>query len=303
MIRTPGYLQKGDTIGVVCPSGNMPYEQMETCLQVLQQWGFKIKKGDTLGTHFNYFSGTDEERLTDLQKMLDDDDVQAVFCARGGYGLSRMIDAIDFTAFVAKPKWIVGYSDITILHAHIYTNFGIASLHAPMAAAFNHGGDTTIYVQSLLQAITGISYQYTSEPYKLNRPGVATGELIGGNLCLLAHLVGSCSSADMRGKLLFVEDIGEYIYNIDRMLLQLQRAGKLDCLAGLIVGSFTDTKDTTMPFGASVYDVIFDKIKNYNYPVCFHFPVGHATENVALKHGLVHHLEVGEYGGLLTENS
>ncbi|TKK67803.1 LD-carboxypeptidase [Ilyomonas limi] len=303
MITMPSYLQNGDMIGVICPSGYMPLENMETCLQVLEQWGFKVKKGKTLGTHFNYFSGTNEERLADLQQMLDDENVKAILCARGGYGLSRIIDKIDFTSFPEKPKWIVGYSDITILHSHLFNNYHIASLHSPMAAAFNNGGSETEYVQSLLKALTGMHYTYRCEAYKLNRVGTATGELVGGNLCLLAHLVGSKSSIDTKGKLLFIEDIGEYIYNIDRLMIQLQRAGKLDDLAGLIVGSFADMKDTVIPFGASVYDVIYDAIKGYGYPVCFNFPVGHTQENYALKHGIAHTLEVSESDVKLTGNN
>lgn len=301
MITIPEYLAQGDTIGAICPSGSMAYDKMETCLEVLAQWGFTVKHGKTLGTQFNYFSGTDEERLTDLQEMLDDENVKAILCARGGYGLSRMIDKIDFSSFRRRPKWIIGYSDITILHSHLFQNYAIASLHAPMAAAFNDGGSETEYVQSLLKAITGKQSIYKSESYKLNKEGTTTGELVGGNLCLLAHLVGSNSSIDTQGKLLFIEDIGEYIYNIDRLMLQLQRAGKLEDLAGLIVGSFTDMKDTVIPFGASVYDVIYEKVKDYNYPVCFNFPVGHMQENYALKHGVIHMLEVNENGIVLTE--
>jgi len=301
MITVPAYLQKGDTIGVICPSGYMPMENMETCLQVLEQWGFKVKRGQTLGTHFNYFSGTDAERLNDLQQMLDDEAIKAIVCARGGYGLSRIIDKIDFTTFKKRPKWMIGYSDVTILHSHIYHNYHIASLHSPMAAAFNDGGCDTMYVQSLRNALTGNVCEYQSEEYKLNKQGCATGDLIGGNLCLLAHLIGSGSSMDTKGKILFIEDIGEYIYNIDRLMLQLQRGGKLHHLAGLVVGSFTDMKDTVIPFGASVYDVIYDTIKTYNYPVCFNFPLGHTQENYALKHGIKHILEVTENGALLTE--
>ena len=301
MTIIPEYLKEGDTIGVVCPSGAMDVDKMKTCLNVLQEWSFAIKKGSTLGTHFDYFSGTDEERLTDLQQMLDDENVKAILCARGGYGLSRIIDNIDFTKFLQKPKWIVGYSDITILHSHIFNNYHIASLHSPMAAAFNDGGSETVYVQSLKKAITGGQSAYHCSSYKLNKQGTATAELIGGNLCLLAHLVGSKSSMDTNGKLMFIEDIGEYIYNIDRLMLQLQRAGKLDNLAGLIVGSFTDMKETVIPFGASVYDVIYEKVKDYHYPVCFNFPVGHSPENYALKHGVEHTLEVNENGVLLTE--
>lgn len=301
MTIIPPYLQNGDTIGVVCPSGSMPLENMQACFTVLEQWGFRIKKGRTLDTQFHYFSGTDDERLQDLQNMLDDDEVKAIFCARGGYGLSRIIDNISFEKFTKQPKWIIGYSDITILHSHLFQNYHIASLHSPMAAAFNDGGSETDYVQSLLKALLGKSSCYRCEAYKLNRHGTATGELVGGNLCLLAHLVGSKSSVDTRDKILFIEDTSEYIYNIDRLMIQLKRAGQLDDLAGLLVGSFTDMKDTTIPFGASVYDCIYNKIKEYDYPVAFNFPVGHSPENYALKHGVLHTMEVTEKSVILTE--
>ncbi len=299
----PPYLKKGDAIGVVCPSGSMPFSNMETCLQVLQQWGFRVKRGKTLGMHFNYFSGTDTERLEDLQTMMDDDEIKAILCARGGYGLSRIIDDINFEKFIVNPKWIIGFSDITILHSHVFQNYGIATLHSPMAAAFNDGGSETEYVQSLRKALLGLPSGYCSDAYKLNKTGTAAGELIGGNLCLLAHLAGSKSSMNTKGKLLFIEDTGEYIYNVDRLMIQLQRAGMLHQLAGLIAGSFTDMKDTVIPFGESVYDSIYEKVKNYAYPVCFHFPVGHANENYALKHGVLHTLQVNENGVVLTEKS
>lgn len=301
MILQPPYLKKGDTIGVVCPSGYMPYENMETCLNTLIEWGFVIKKGKTLGTHFNYFSGTDAERLADMQSMLDDETVSAVLCARGGYGLSRIIDDLDFSSFLKKPKWIIGYSDVTVLHAHIFSQFGIASLHSPMAGAFNDGGSNDEFIQSMKYALLGERMEYRCTTNHYNKSGVAEGELIGGNLSLLAHLIGSKSSINTTGKLLFLEDIGEYIYHIDRLLIQLKRADLLTNLAGLVIGSFTDMKDTVIPFGESVYDAIYDKVKEYSYPVCFQFPVGHTPINYALKHGVTHRLVVQEHEVLLTE--
>ncbi len=301
MIKIPPYLHPGDTIGLVCPSGFMPAEKVQACIQTLQQRGFAVKVGSTVGSQLNYFSGTDEARLSDLQMMLDDEQIKAVLCARGGYGLSRIVDRINFTAFRKNPKWIIGFSDITILHAHIYQALGVASLHAPMAAAFNDGEYQNQYVQSLLQALEGAPAAYHCEANSFNRQGAATGELVGGNLCLLAHLIGSQSSIDTGGKILFIEDVGEYIYNVDRLIQQLKRAGMLRNLAGLIVGSFSDMKDTTIPFGASVYEVIKDVVKGYDYPVCFNFPVGHTKENYALKHGLYHELSVTTTEVILTE--
>jgi muramoyltetrapeptide carboxypeptidase len=294
MLTIPPYLQPGDTIGMVCPAGYMPFEKAQTCINTLQQWGYKVKIGKTLGSRHNYFSGTDDERLLDLQTMLDDAAVKAILCGRGGYGLSRIIDRIDFSQFKQNPKWIIGYSDITILHAHLYSNVYTASLHSPMAAAFNDGGAENIFIQALRKILGGGQTQYTIGPHAFNRQGIADGVLIGGNLSLIAHLVGSASVVDMAGKILFFEDVGEYIYNVDRMLLQLKRAGMLDKLAGIIVGSFTEMKDTLIPFGQQVYEIIFDKIKEYHYPVCFNFPVGHTENNYPLVHGAVHKLSVEE---------
>ncbi|MFT4156268.1 S66 peptidase family protein [Parafilimonas sp.] len=285
MAIIPPYLKPGDTIGMICPSGCMPPEKIQRCMNMLQQWGFTVKQGKTLGTQCSYFSGTDEDRLNDLQTMLDDEAVKAIFCARGGYGLSRIIDNINFEKFVQHPKWIIGYSDITLLLSHVHSNYNIASLHAPMASAFNDMEEGEGYIQSIFNSITGQPQFYTISAHALNRNGLAQGELSGGNLALLAHIVGSASDIDTKNKILFIEDIGEYLYNVDRMLLQLKRAGKLDGLAGFIVGRFADMKDTAIPFGQELYELIFDKVKEYTYPVCFGFPVGHVKENYALKVG------------------
>ncbi len=256
--------------------------------------------GKTLGsTSQNYFSGTDEERLNELQAMLDSDAIDAIIFGRGGYGITRIIDTINFTRFKKKPKWLIGYSDITALHTHIHSKYKIATLHAPMAAAFNEGNNP--FISSIRNAITGKKINYTCDGYTLNKKGIATGQLVGGNLALLAHVCGTASDIDTKNKILFIEDIGEYIYNIDRMLLQLKRSGKLQQLAGLIVGSFSGIKDTERPFGKTVNDSIAEMIQEYNYPVCFNFPVGHATENVALKSGITHQLSITTKKVTLTE--
>ena len=287
----PPYLKKNDTIGIVCPSGFMPVEKVEQSVNALHQWGYKTKLGKTVGNQFNYFSGTDDERLNDLQQMLDDKNIQAVLCARGGYGLSRIIDKINFKKFKQHPKWLIGFSDITVLHAHINANIKTASLHAPMAGAFNDVVDETS-VQSLQKALKGVAANYQCNAHQLNKTGNATGKLIGGNLTIVAHLVGSKSSYQTKNKILFLEDVGEYIYNIDRMFLQLKRSGMLNNLAGLIIGEFSEMKDTTIPFGSDAYTVIHQHIKNYQYPVCFNFPVSHDVKNYALKVGVVHQLSV-----------
>lgn len=303
MIKTPPYLQKGDTIGLVCPAGFMTLEKCAECIRVLEEeWGYKVKVGATVGSNSEtYFSGTDEERLRDFQNMLDDDEVQAVLCARGGYGMGRIIDQINFKKFKKKPKWIIGYSDITVLHTHLYSNYYISSLHAPMAAAFNDAGYINRYVQSLRHALEGKWAKYICDGHELNRGGEAIGELVGGNLSLLSTVVGTDSDIKTRGRILFLEDIGEYLYNIDRMMYQLKRSGKLSKLGGLIIGGFSEVKDTDRPFGKQAYEIIHDVIKEYDYPVCFNFPVSHEKENYALKIGTGYKLKVGKSKVLLEE--
>ena len=298
----PPYLKKDDTIGLVCPAGFMALEKMQTAIEIMQQWGFTVKLGKTLGGNStNYFSATDEQRLEDLQEMLDDKNVKAIMCARGGYGMGRIIDAINFKKFIKNPKWIVGFSDITVLHSHLFSNYEIASLHAPMAAAFNDDQYKNEYVQSLYHALIGAKANYEFADHSFNKTGKAEGRLIGGNLSLLAHLVGTSSDIKTKNKILFIEDIGEYIYNVDRMMYQLKRSGKLKNLAGLIVGKFSDMKDTYRPFGQTAEEVIRDIVKEYDYPVCFNFPVSHDKENYCLKVGVKYFLTVAKNGVSLKE--
>lgn len=300
MIHIPPYLKKGDTIGITCPAGYMAAEKAQNCIHTLQSWGFEVMVGKTLGSHSNnYFSGTDEERRDELQAMLDDTTIKAVLFGRGGYGVGRIIDGLNFSRFKKQPKWLIGFSDITVLHAHLYTKIKTASLHAPMAAAFNEGENE--FILSLRNAIKGKKASYSCAVHAFNKPGTVTGELVGGNLSLLANITGTPSDIDTKNKILFLEDIGEQIYSIDRMLYQLKRSGKLDKLAGLIIGGFTDMKDTERPFGKTVYEAIADVIAPYDYPVTFGFPVSHGTENYALKVGVTHTLKVGKTKTQLTE--
>lgn len=292
MTIIPPYLKPGDTIGLVCPAGFMPAEKYQTCIETLNSWGFKVKVGKTPGHQFHYFSGTDEERTSDLQHMMDDKKIKAILCARGGYGTGRIIDDLDFKKFKQTPKWIIGFSDITVLASHLYSNFKIASLHAPMAAAFNDGEFKNSYVQSLREALLGEKSVYTTKPDTMDQPGKGSGILLGGNLSLLVHLIGTNSDINTKNKILFIEDVGEYIYNVDRMMYQLKRSGKLEHLKGLVVGRFSDMKDTTTPFGQSTEEVIKAIVKDYKYPVCFNFPVSHDKENYALKVGVKYKLKV-----------
>ena len=292
MIKIPPYLKKGDTIGIVCPSGTLPAKKVTTCIETLAAWGYRVKLGKTVGTQHHYFSATDAARAADLQAMLDDTSVQAVLCGRGGYGMSRIIDLLDFSKFKKNPKWVIGFSDITLLHNHFFQVLKTASLHAPMAGAFNNGQSDNEWVLSLRHALQGKKANYKAAPHVRNRSGKVSGKLVGGNLTLVAHAVGTVSCLQTKNTILFLEDIGEYKYNIDRMMLQLKRSGMLKNLAGLVVGGFTQTKDSDPAFGASVYEIIESAVAGYDYPVCYDFPVSHDKENYALKHGMQYELQV-----------
>lgn len=302
MIKIPPFLKKGDTVGITCPAGYMPKEKAQTCIKTLQEWGFTVMVGKTLGSRSkNYFSGTDEDRRDELQAMLDDENIHAILFGRGGYGLGRIIDQLDFSKFKKKPKWLIGFSDITVIHCHLNSRIKVASLHAPMATAFNKGGYNNEFIRSLYKAITGKKVKYQTASHPLNKMGKVTAELVGGNLSLMTHLCGTPSDINTKNKILFIEDIGEYIYNMDRMMYQMKRSGKLKDLAGLIVGGFTDINDTERPFGKSVYEVISEIVAEYDYPVCFGFPVSHEEENYALKIGLYYTLNVGKKKVQLSE--
>lgn len=294
MNRIPPYLKKGDTIGITCPAGYLEAKKVENCIKTLQQWGFEVMVGKTVGSKSNnYFSGTDEERRDELQAMLDDSSIKAILCGRGGYGVSRIIDHLDFKKFKKNPKWIIGFSDITVLHAHLNRSVGVVSLHASMANVFNDPLQAG-YVNMIKQALKGVTIKYKVEGNKYNRKGKAVGELIGGNLSLIVHLLGTDSAYKTKGKILFLEDLGEYLYHIDRMLLQLKRTGVFKNLAGLIIGGFTDLKDNPRVFGETVEQMVTRLTAAYNYPVCFGFPVSHGVENVPLKIGVSVSLEVGK---------
>jgi muramoyltetrapeptide carboxypeptidase len=301
MIHTilPPFLKPGDAVGITCPAGYVSFERIAYAVDVLQRWGFRVVIGRTVGSGEFYFSGHDGERLTDLQAMLDDPDIKAILMGRGGYGTSRIIDAIDFNAFQQHPKWICGFSDITVLHSHIHRNYGIATLHSPMCGAFTPESENGYYVQSLRKALTGQSLSYDFPGSPAGRAGLAEGAVAGGNLAILAHLTGSASQVDTNGKILFIEDIGEHYYHVDRLLLNLKRSGQLSGLKGLLVGQFTDMEDTDRPFGQTLEEIVMDKVADYDYPVAFNFPCGHDTENVTLPLGIVARLEAGAKGGRL----
>lgn len=302
MTKFPAYLKPGDRIGIMCPAGYMKKSDTEDCVRTLQNWGFSVQLGRTVGGNSaNYFSGTDEARLRELQKMLDDKDLKAILFARGGYGTSRIIDRVDFSSFRKKPKWLIGFSDITILLNHVFSNYSIGGVHASMANAFKEERGNNISVISLREVLLGNPTTYQCPGHRFNKPGKAKGILVGGNLAMLTHAVGTDSDVDTKNKILFIEDVGEYIYNIDRMFLQLKRSGKLKGIKALIVGSFTDIKDTKRPFGKSVSEAIRDAVSEYAIPVAFGFPVSHSLPNLALKTGGTYEIIVSKNKTTLTE--
>ena len=302
MTTIPSALKRGNTIGITCPAGYMAREKAETCINTLQKWGFEVMVGKTLGSKSkNYFSAPDQERINELQAMLDDENIHAILFGRGGYGMSRIIDKLNFKKFKKNPKWLIGFSDITLMHCHLYGNFKISSIHGPMAAAFNDMKSNPIYIDSLHKAITGKKANYNCKPHINNRLGNASGKIIGGNLSLLTNIIGTKSDFDTKNKILFIEDVGEYLYTADRMLQQLKRSGKLNKLAGLIVGGFTDMKDTDRPYGKKIEDIIKEIVAEYEYPVCFHFPISHGKENLAVKIGVAYDLKVMKNKTILKE--
>jgi muramoyltetrapeptide carboxypeptidase len=300
-MRIPPYLKKGDLIGITCSSSKMDQQAAEYAAGVISSWGYQVHLGITVGTSFHNFSAPDELRLEELQDMLDDPDIKAIIFGRGGYGMVCILDDLDFKKFRKHPKWICGYSDITTLHTHIQHQFGIPTIHSMMCSGIRPDTVENEYVESLRLALKGTPYRYTCAAHDLNRFGKATGKLIGGNLSLLANLSGTASQPDTKGKILFLEDISEYRYNVDRMMYNLKRAGWLEELAGLVIGSFTDGKETETPFGQTEYEIIKHIVQDYDYPVCFGFPVGHTHENYALKIGLSHELHVTAKQGKLLQ--
>jgi muramoyltetrapeptide carboxypeptidase len=294
----PAYLQPGDTIGITCPAGFITSKEIQPAVQQIVNWGFKIKTGDTVDKRDFTFGGTDAERTADFQKMIDDPEIKAILCARGGYGAVHIVDRLDFSSLLQHPKWIIGFSDITVLLCHVHTNLHIASIHSKMCNSFPDDWSKAEPVQidsilSIRKALAGEKMTYSIPPREQNRPGLALGPLIGGNLKTIETLAGTRSDIDTAGKILFVEDTGEYLYSIDRMFWHLQRTGKLPGLRGLVVGGFKiKPDDPGEDYGRTLYDIVLDRVRAYDFPVCFGFPVGHQKENYALKYGIPHRLQV-----------
>ena len=287
----PSYLTAGDTIGMVAPARKVSRNELDFAIRWWEAKGFRVVLGKHLFATHHQYAGTDAERTEDLQNMLDNSDINAIFCARGGYGTLRIVDDLDFLGFNLDPKWICGFSDITVLHSHINTVCKTATIHSTMPISMN--GNSVRNLETLYQTLIGEQPLYKCNPHLLNRSGEATGTLTGGNLSLLYALSGSVSDINTDNKILFIEEVDEYLYHLDRMMLQLKRAGKLANLAGLLVGSFTKIRDNEIAFGSPYEQIIREHCEEYNFPIAFNFPAGHEEANVAVKMGAKYCLEVG----------
>lgn len=288
----PPYLKKGDKIAIVCPAKKLP-KPIDAAIAILKSWNLEVVIGETVNADYHQFAGNDDLRASDLQQFLNDSEIKAIIAGRGGYGTIRIIDELDFTAFKAEPKWLIGFSDITVLLSHAFARLNTQSIHGQMPYTFEES--TPEALASLKEILFGekVSYQY--ESIFPNRLGKTEAVLIGGNLTLLIALEGSVSEMDFTDKILFIEDVGEHEYSIDRMIRILKRKGKLSKLKGLIVGAFNELGEEKIPFGQTPEEVIWELVKEYDYPVCFNFPTGHIDDNRAMILGAKVSLHVNEH--------
>ncbi|RZK46289.1 MAG: LD-carboxypeptidase [Pedobacter sp.] len=278
MIKQPPYLKKGDKIAIVCPAKKLP-KSIAYGIAVLESWGLTVIQGKTVSGAQHQFSGSDEERTADLQQFLDDPSIKAIIAGRGGYGTIRIIDELDFTKFKKNPKWLIGFSDITVLLSHTFAKLNTQSIHGQMPYTFEDS--TPEAIESLRVALFGedLAYNYKTEG---GREGKAEGILIGGNLSLLIAIEGSVSGMGFKDKILFLEEVGEHEYSVDRMMRMLKRSGKLAHLKGLVIGAFNEVGEESIPFGQTIEEVIWELVRDYKYPVCFNFPCGHIDDNRAM---------------------
>ena len=284
MIRPP-YLKEGDTVAIVSTARKVSKFEIKPAIDLLKSWGLEVQTGKNLYKEENQFAGNDEDRTGDLQRALNNKNVQAVLFARGGYGTVRVIDQIDWKKFTKQPNWLMGYSDITVVHSHVHKTCLVQTMHAPMS--LNLPKLNAPCLQVFKETLFGKPLRYSSSKQlpqleKLNRKGKAKGRLIGGNLSILYSLSATPSDIDTTGKILFLEDLDEYLYHIDRMMMNLKRSGKLKDLAGLIVGGMSEMKDNPIPFGKTAEEIIHDAVKEYNFPVVYGFPAGHIPNNYPL---------------------
>jgi muramoyltetrapeptide carboxypeptidase len=288
----PPNLKKGDTVAIVATARKNIEDNLKPAISWLKKWGLEVVIGSTIGLDKDQLAGTDEQRAADFQKQLDNPNIKAIWCVRGGYGTVRMIDLLDFTKFKQSPKWIVGFSDVTVLHSHL-NSMGYASIHGIMPVSSKASEEAK---ETLRKALFGKHLEYTVRSEFMNKYGTAKGQLVGGNLSILYSLFGSPSAIDCSDKILFIEDLDEYLYHIDRMMMNLKRNGCLENLKGIIVGGMTKMKDNEIPWGKNALEIIQDVTKNYNIPILYNFPAGHMADNRALIFGKEVTIEVNDLG-------
>lgn len=292
----PSYLKAGDTVAIVAPSGLLKSREGEVqqAVKLLENWGLNVVVGQHVFSKDNHFAGTDNQRSEDFQKALDDPKISAIWAARGGYGTVRILDKLDYSTFKKNPKWVIGYSDITALHNQVH-NLGFQSLHALMCVSLTkdlRAIDAT--VNSFREALFGTPRNYVLKGSEYNKMGETSGQLVGGNLTILHTMLGSETSIDTSGKILFIEEIGEYKYHIDRMLQSLKRAGYFENLHGLVVGDMSKMRKNTTLWGSSVEQLILDAVSEYDFPIAFNVPAGHEKDNRTLVLGRTMHLKVSK---------
>ena len=287
----PQALQKGDTIAIVATARKNITDNLKPAISLAKSWGLNIVLGTTIGLDDNQLAGTDEQRAADFQSMIENPNIKAIWCVRGGYGTARMVELVDFRSFIANPKWVVGFSDVTVLHSHLNT-LGIASIHGIMPV--NVEKASAEVEETLRKALFGEAFSYSVACENQNRLGTAQGELVGGNLSILYSMMGSESQINCRGKILFIEDLDEYLYHIDRMMLSLKRCGCFEGLQGLVVGSFIKMHDNEIPWGKNAQEIILDITKKYDFPIVFNFPSGHIHNNNTLIFGKTISLDVND---------
>ena len=294
----PNKIKIGDKIGIIATARKIALEELNPAIEILQSWGLEVVLGKFLFEEDNQFAGTVEQRTIDLQNMIDDDAIKAILCARGGYGTVQIIDKIDFSKLVKNPKWIIGFSDITVLHSHL-NQLGVATLHATMPINFSK--NTPKSLESLKNSLFGKANSIESPVHKFNRLGKVNAEIIGGNLSILYSLLGSNSDINTDGKILLMEDLDEYLYHIDRMMINMKRNGKFNNLKGMIIGGMSKMNDNNIPFGKTAEEIILDHLKDYNFPTCFGFPSGHLDDNRSIRLGVSSVLDINENGVSLSQ--
>jgi muramoyltetrapeptide carboxypeptidase len=297
-MTTPKYLQAGDTVGLIATARKINENEIAPFYSLLESWKLKYIKGKHLFGSHNQFSGTEVERAADLQEMIENPAVRAIICVRGGYGTIRIIRHVDFTHFEKDPKWIAGFSDVTALHAYLNNYLGTESLHSIMPVNYKPGENDNA-AETLRKALFGEPYELTTPPNKYNRFGKFQGEITGGNLSLLYSINGSNLFPDMKNKILFIEDIDEYLYHIDRMMQNLTHSGVFHKIGGLMVGAFTNLRDNEIPYGSDFYEIISETVEKFDFPLVFDFPAGHISQNNTLIFGREMQLRVDKNGGKL----